>query len=414
MSTFMRIAKASSRIGFLRPTAVNRVLDEVRRYQATGKVVVSLMRGQPDSPTPEHIVAAAKQSLDAGRTGYPNNQGEPELREAVARKLQRDQAVEYDSATEILITDGATCGVALALGAVLEPGDEVLLPDPIYDAYHSPIALFSGSAVSVRSRISEGRFTLTREALEAACTAKTRALLLNSPWNPVGTVFTAAELREIVDFATARDLVLISDEIYESLVYDGRRHISPATIAGARARTIMVNSLSKTYAMTGWRVGYCAAPAELTRAMLLLSQQFSRGPATFVQDAAAAALEGSQECVRQAAAEYEARRDLVADALKDIPGIRPLIPDGGLFVMVDLRELAGDAQPPRFTSDDARRVLLEKHGVVVIHGGAYGTSGEGLLRVSFAGGGETLAMGLERLRAGLCQIANGDWQAGRA
>jgi aspartate/methionine/tyrosine aminotransferase len=406
--------RISARIAALRPTAVNRVLEEVRQYQAGGRTAVSLMRGQPDSSTPLHIVEAAERSLRAGRTGYPDNQGEPRLRQAVADKLFRDQGLSYDPGSQILITDGATCGIALALGAVLEPGDEVLLPDPIYDAYASPIALFGGRAVGVLSVVQDGRFTIERTALEAARTPRTRAVLLNHPWNPVGTVFTAAELQVIVDFVVEHDLVLISDEIYESLIYDGRRHVSPATLAGAVSRTFLVNSLSKTYAMTGWRVGYCAAPAELIRAMLLLLQQFSRGPATFVQDAAVCALESSQECVHQMAAEYQARRDLVICQLQGIPGIRPLIPDGGLFVMVDLRELIRNSASPRFTSDDVRRFLLEKHGVVVIHGSAYGPSGEGLLRVSFAAGGQTLERGLSFFRTGLSQVASGEGLKGRA
>ncbi len=401
----------SNRITDLRPTAVNRVLDEVRACQARGLAPVSLMRGQPDSATPPHIVEAGERALRAGRTGYADNRGEPALRKAVANKLRREQALSYDPDTEILIADGATCGVAVALGAVINPGDDVLLPDPIYDAYQSPIALFGGRPVAVPSAVHDGRFVLDRSALDAVWTPRARALLLNNPWNPVGTAFTREELESIVRFVVDRDLLLISDEIYESLIYEGREHISPATLDGARPRTIIVNSLSKTYAMTGWRVGYCAAPAELTGAMFLLLQQFSRGPATFVQDAAVCALESNQECVATMRAEYQARRDFTVKALSGIPGIRPLVPDAGLFVMVDFRELAArNAQQvdtePKLASDDVRRYLLQRHGVVVIHGSAYGASGEGFLRVSFAAGGQALEDGLARLRAGLCDIAN--------
>jgi aspartate aminotransferase len=403
----MSTARVATRVAALQPTAVNRVLDEVRRYQATGKAAVSLMRGQPDSPTPPHIVEAAQQALRAGRTSYPDNQGEPRLRQAVAKKLLRDQGLSYDPVSEILITDGATCGLALVLAALVEPGDEILLPDPVYDAYASQIALFGGRPVEVAATIRDGRFTLERQKLEDARSPRTRALLLNHPWNPVGTVFTPEELQEIIDFVVRYDLLLISDEIYESLIYNGRRHISPATLDQARSRTVLVNSLSKTYAMTGWRVGYCAAPAELTGAMLLVLQQFSRGPATFVQDAAACALQSSQDCVREMAAEYQARRDLVIRQLHGIPGVCPLIPDGGLFVMVDLREFLDDPARPRFTSDAVRQYLLHEHGVVVLHGGAYGPGGEGLLRVSFAAGGQTLDRGLELLRVGLADLASG-------
>jgi aspartate/methionine/tyrosine aminotransferase len=355
-------------------------------------------------------VASAEQALRAGRTGYPDNQGEPALRRVVAGRLLRDQGLSYDPASEILITDGATCGIALALGALLQPGDEVLLPDPIYDAYASPIALFGGRAVAVPSVVNDGRFTLEVAALARARTPRTRALLLNNPWNPVGTAFTHEELQQIVEFVVAEDIILISDEIYATLLYDGRRHVATPKLAGAQPRTILVNSLSKTYAMTGWRVGYVAAPADLIRATLLLLQQFSRGPATFVQDAAVCALEGPQDSVERMAAEYQARRDLVVRALQGLPGIRPLIPDGGLFVMVDLREALARSDEPDCTSDGVRRFLLEQHGVVVIHGSAYGAVGESFLRVSFAAGGETLQRGLDLLRTGLNQVASGEWR----
>jgi len=391
----MTAARISERVSQLRPTAVNRVLDEVRQLQAAGKKLVSLMRGQPDAPTAPHIIEAANAALRAGRTGYPDNQGEPKLREAVAVKLARDNGLRYDPGTEVLVTDGATQGIAVALGTLLQPSDDVLVPDPIYDAYLSPISLWGGRAVSVKSVIRDGRFTFDRAALEAAWTSQSKVLLLNSPWNPVGTVLTRAELQAVVDFATAHDLLILSDEIYEALVYDGRQHISPAALSeDARARTILINSLSKTYSMTGWRVGYCAGPAEIIRAMLLLLQQASRGPATFIQDAAAAALTGDLHHVRAMNAEYQARRDRVLAALRGIPGVTALVPEAGLFVMADGRGLG---RP----SNDVRRFLLHEAGVVVIHGAAYGPGGEGTLRVSFAAGGSTLDEGLERLRGGL-------------
>jgi aspartate/methionine/tyrosine aminotransferase len=385
----------ADRVAALRPTAVNRVLAEARKHAGA----VSLMRGQPDTPTPLYIVEAAEKALRDGLTGYPDNQGEPTLRQAVAEKLWRDNDLTYDPNREILITDGATAGIFTALAALIQPGDDVLLPDPIYDAYASPIALWGGRAVPVRSTIRNGRFTLDCEALETARTPNTRAVLLNTPWNPTGTVFTRDELKAYVDSALAHDLWIISDEIYEMLVYDGVRHVSPATLSHeARARTIVVNSLSKTYSMTGWRVGYLAAPEEIVRAMTLIWQQFSRGPAMFVQDAAATALRGDQTYVRTMAAEYQDRRDSVLRALNGIKGVVPLVPQGGLFVMLDIRGLG-------LPSDIVRRRLLEDDGVVVIHGSAYGEAGEGTLRVSFAGGGKSLDQGLERLRGGLKRLS---------
>jgi aspartate/methionine/tyrosine aminotransferase len=389
----------AERVGNLRPTAVNRVSQEARQLQAEGRTLVSLMRGQPDTPTPAHIIAAAEKALREGRTGYPDNQGEPILRQAIAEKLSRDNDLTYDPAREILVTDGATAGIFSALAVLIQPGDDVLLPNPIYDAYASPIAIWGGRPVPIASAIRAGRFAIDRAALESARTPRSRVLLLNTPWNPTGTVWTRAELSACLEFASTHNLIIISDEIYETLVYDCRRHVSPASLSSdARPRTVLVNSLSKTYAMTGWRVGYCAGPAEIIRAMLLVLQQFSRGSATFVQHAAASALRAEQSFVGEMCKEYQTRRDRVTQALKGLPGIVPIVPEGGLFVMLDVRSFG-------IPSDDVRRFLLHEAGVVVIHGSAYGDAGEGTLRISFAGGGETLERGLDRLRDGLQKLA---------
>jgi aspartate aminotransferase len=397
----MASVQFSDRISSLRPTAVNRVLQEVRKLQNDGRPLVSLMRGQPDTPTPAHIVESARKALRDGRTGYPDNQGEPGLRRAVAVKLEREQGLSYDPDREILITDGATLGVSAALGALVDQRRNVMLPDPIYDAYDAPIALWGSSPAPVHAVLRDGRFTFGSRQLEAAWVTGTDVILLNTPWNPVGTVLQREELMDIMGFAEKNDRLVISDEIYESLIYDGRRHVSPASVsADARERTILINSLSKTYAMTGWRVGYCAGPEEIIRAMLLVLQQSSRGPATFVQDAAACALNTDQECTRSMATEYQGRRDRVVERLGGIPGVEPLVPEGGLFVMLDVRGLGK-------SSDMIRRFLLGEAGVVVLHGSAYGPGGEGFLRVSFAAGGEVLDRGLEQLRAGLLKLADG-------
>jgi aspartate/methionine/tyrosine aminotransferase len=380
----------AQRVSTLRPTAVNTVLAEVK---ALAEPPISLMRGEPDLRTPPHIVAAAERALAQGRTSYPDNRGEPRLREAVAAKLQRENGLTYHPADEILVVPGATFGIYAALAAMLNPGDAVLLPDPIYDAYHSPVRLAGAEPISAQSRIENGRFILDLEAMERAVTPQCKALLLNTPWNPTGTVLTAAELRDVADFCQRHNLILIADEIYEAIVYEGHTHLSPARIAD-RDRVVTINALSKTYAMTGWRVGYCTAPAEFIRAMFLVLQQSSRGPATFVQDAAAEALAGPQECVAEMRSIYSERREQVITALDGVAGCRVLAPEGGFFAMLDVRALG---RP----SNDIRRELLVRHGVVVIHGAAYGPGGEGTLRVSFASGGANLHLGLERLRRGL-------------
>jgi len=388
----------SERLAGLQPTAVNAILAEMRECQAQGKSLVSLMRGEPDFATPAHIVEACERALRKGRTAYPDNRGEKTFREAIAQKLQRDNDLQFDPGTEILATSGSTFGIYAALTALLNEGDEVLLPDPIYDAYQSPIRLAGGRIKSVATRISKQRFTITEEALEAAWAPAARMLILNTPWNPVGTVLTRQELTSITQFCERRNLVLLSDEIYEAITYAGCRHVSPVAVApGLRDRCILINSLSKTYSMTGWRVGYCAGPAPLIQSMFMVLAQSSRGPATFIQDAAAEALRGPQDCVDQMRQEYSRRREQVLARLGGIPGVDALPPEGGFFAMADVRKAS-------IPSNEIRGRLMNEHGVAVVHGAAYGPGGEGTLRVSFASGGDTLARGLDRLSEGLTRI----------
>ena len=386
------VLSGSTRIYDLQPTAVNAILAETRIAQAQGKSLVSLMRGEPDFATPPHIVEASVRALRNGRTAYPDNRGEKAFREAAAQKLERDNRLKFDPSTEVLATTGATLGVYAALMAMLNDGDEVLLPDPVYDAYQSPIRLAGGRVKSIESEIRDGRFAITEEALERAWSPAAKAMVLNTPWNPVGAVLRRDELEMITAFCDRRNLFLISDEIYEAITYGDAVHVSPLEVAPAlRDRCVLVNSLSKTYSMTGWRVGYCAGPAPLIQAMFLVLAQSSRGPATFIQDAAAEALTGPQDCVFSMREEYARRR---AQVIEQLQGVRVIAPEGGFFAMVDVRE----SQIP---SNEIRQRLMYEHGVVVVHGAAYGAGGEGRLRGSFASGGETLARGLERLREGL-------------
>jgi aspartate/methionine/tyrosine aminotransferase len=361
----------------LRPTAVNSVLAEVRALESAGQKFVSLMRGEPDFVTPGHIKQAAVEALGRNRTGYPDNRGEMALRQAIGERHG------YDAAREVLVTAGATLGLYCAFAALLEPGDEVLLPDPVYDAYHSAIRLAGGVPVGVPGTVVNGRFVLGDVA--AGITPRTRVLLLNTPWNPTGSVFSRAELLTITEAVERHGLTLVSDEIYDQITY-GVSHVSPATLL--RERTVMIQSLSKSYAMTGWRCGYCCGPEQIIQKMFLVLQQVSRGPATFVQDAAVAALRGPQDCVEAMRVEYARRLGLVQEAL----GARVLRPEGGFFAMVDVRD--------RGPSNEVRQRLLREHGVVVMHGAAYGAGGEGTLRVSFSAQAP-LEEGLRRLREGL-------------
>jgi aspartate/methionine/tyrosine aminotransferase len=387
----------AARLASLRPTAVNHITQQMRALQAQGRDIVSLMRGEPDLATPTHIIEACNKAMRDGRTGYPENRGEKSFREAIAAKLERDNGLRYDPVTEVLATSGATLGIEIALAALINEGDEVLLPDPVY-AYHSPIRLYGGRIKSVPAPIVNGRFVLSAEALEQAWSPATKALILNTPWNPVGTVMTRAELEAVAEFCIHRNVALLSDEIYETLLYEGRQHVSPLAVSPElRSRSVMINSLSKTYAMPGWRVGYCAGPKPLIDAMFMVLAQSSRGPATFIQDAAAAALGGSQACIEDMRKIYTQRRAQVSQALAGVPKVKVLEPEGGFFSMADIREMG-------IPSDEVRIRLLNDHGVCVAHGAAYGPMGEGTLRISFASGGDTLSKGLQRLRDGLTAI----------
>lgn len=388
----------SDRIAALRPTSINAIQAEIRECEAQGRAVQRLLRGEPDFRTPAHIVEACTHALARGRTGYPDNRGEKNFREAIALKLERDNGLRYDPSTEVLATTGATFGIYAALAAILREGDEVLLPDPVYDAYYSPVLLCGGKVRTFPSQIVNGRFCITEEALEGAWSPRVRVLILNTPWNPVGAVLTLAELQTVGRFCLKHDVVLLSDEIYEAIVYDGARHVSPlAAVPELRDRSVYINSLSKTYAMTGWRAGYCAGPAPLIQAMFMVLAQSSRGPAMFIQDAAAAALSGPQDCVEEMRLEYARRRGQVVQALEGIPGVRPMEPEGGFFAMVDARGL-------KIPSNDLRKRLLTEFGVALVHGSAYGPAAEGTLRVSFGSGGDALKRGLETLKEGLVAI----------
>lgn len=391
---------AAKRLAALRPSAVNRLRVKVEAARARGADPVLLLRGEPDFATPAHIVEAAERSLRDGETQYPPNQGLPELRQAIAEKMASRNGLDPAPAPDdVLVTTGATEGLFTALQALLNPGDEVLLVEPVYDVYHSAIALCGGVPVGVPAERDGDRLVYPRERLAAAVSPRTRALLLNNPWNPTGTVMRRDELDFIASLAMEHDLILIADEIYEEIVYEPAAHLSLASLGPEVCeRTITLNSLSKTYAMTGWRLGYIVAPPAWTQAMYLALQQWSRGPATFIQHAGIAALSGPQDCVAEMRAEYQRRRQQVLGVQFRAAALRWLPPEGGFFALLDVSDLGR-------RSDEVADELLHVEEVVVMPGSAYGEAGEGLLRVSFAVSPAALEPGLGRLQAGLQRLS---------
>ncbi len=376
--------------------AIARVLQMVRESGCNESELVYLVRGEPDFNTPAHIRQALSQAVEAEYTHYPPAAGYPDLRQAIVeqRQTKTDMPVDLD---EVLITTGATMGMYVALQALIAPGDEVLLPAPIYDVYLGQIAAAGGRAVQVPARsgdalsAGEAHFHIPMNLLAKALTPNTKAIILNTPWNPTGTVMTREELQAIGAFAVEHDLYVLVDEIYEELVYNNHKHYSLASLSDDfRSRTITINSFSKTYAMTGWRLGYNIAPQALTEAMLRQYRLSSRGSSAFVQRAGLAALQGPWEPVAQMVAEYTQRRQLLVNLVNQIEGVHCLAPEGTFFCLVDIRNL-------RQTSETIARHLLHDVGLVVVPGSFYGPALDGFLRLSFSYSQENIRRGAERL-----------------
>jgi aspartate aminotransferase len=394
MDTTMN-ARIADRVCDLESTVVAGMLKRARELKSSGEPLISLVRGEPDFDTPGNIIHAASRAFERGETRYPPHRGIPELCVAIAEKVARDNGLRVDPHTDVLVTSGATMGSYLAIMSTVNPGDEILLPDPVYDAYRSIIRLAGGRPVPVPTEREGNHYVLPAKALEAKVSPRSKVLLLNTPWNPTGTVMTRAELEELATVALRHNLYMIMDEVYEKIIFDGNAHISLASLAEeVKSRTITVNSFSKTYAMTGWRLGYNVAPAALIDAMARLSRQSSRGPATAIQWAGVEALRGPQDQVQAMASAYARRRVQIVDGLSMIEGVRVLAPEGTFFVFVDTSAFGLD-------SLTLATHILEKGRVISTPGQGYGSLGQGHLRLSFAASSEDIAMGVERMRIAL-------------
>lgn len=388
----------ADRVGLLTPPIVAEMNRRARELEASGASLIRLVRGEPDFDTPERIRQAASEALARGETHYPPIPGIPDLRAAVAEKLAQDNDLEVDPGTEVLITTGATMGLYLALMATINPGDEVLLPDPVYDAYQGILRLAQGVPVAVPTERDGNHFVLPVEALAARITPRSKVLLVNTPSNPTGSVMRREELEAIADLALEHSLILVVDEVYEKIVFDGHQHVSLAGLGEeVRARTITVNSFSKPYAMTGWRLGYNVAPQHLVDAMVSIYQQSSRGPATFVQWAGVEALRGSQDELKAMIEAYTRRRSLMVDGLSKIEGAQACVPEGTFFLFVDMRSYG-------LVSMTLATYFLNEAQVLTTPGHAYGTQGQGYIRLSFAASAEAIEEGLERIKGSLARL----------
>ena len=383
----------------------SRIADSARNYKQSeiGKMfrmavnisdVVSLCNGEPDFETPVHIIDAAYNALMDGRNKYSPDPGIPSFREAVAKRCSDQIGIRYEP-EDCLATLGGSEAMWLAMSTLLNPGDEVIIPDPAYPDYLKQAVSLQAVPVRVPLRKENG-FHLDPGDLEAAITLKTRAVVLNYPSNPTGAVLQMEEAKKLAEIILKYDLFVISDEVYEMLVFDGRSFFSMAQVPGLEDHIIIVNSLSKTFAMTGWRIGYAVCKErDIIQSMTMIQQTVASVPPTFIMHAAAAALSGPLDHMEKMRVEYERRRDILYNGLCDIPGMKPFNPEGSLCIFVDITQITDRYA---ISSGDFCVRLLQEAKVLSMPGTAFGATGEGYLRLCFGASEETLREGIRRIK----------------
>ena len=382
----MRLAERMSNIGT--ETAFE-VSARARALEAAGRDIIHLQIGEPDFDTPANVRDAAKRALDQGVTHYAPYPGIPQLREAIADDATARKGFPV-TADRVFVTVGGKGVMLYAILGLVDPGDEVLVPDPGYPIYESLTRFVGGTPVPVPIRM-EHDFRIDLDELASLVTPRTRMLVINSPANPTGGVLTRSDLEAIAELATRHDLVVLADEIYGRILYDGEEHVSIASLPGMAERTIVLDGFSKTFAMTGWRLGYAIVPPSLIQMYgQLVINTISCAP-TFAQVGAVEAIRGPQGPMDDMVEEFRARRDLVVDGLNDIPGVRCLSPKGAFYVFPDI---AGTG----FTGKELADRLLQEVGVCVLAGTAFGGVGVNHIRISYANSRANLSKALDRIR----------------
>jgi aspartate/methionine/tyrosine aminotransferase len=375
----------------IKPSGIRKLFD-----LAQGKKgLVSFGIGEPDFVTPSHIREAAKKALDKGYTRYTPNLGFPEFREALANKLKQKNKISV-TPEEVVVTSGGTEALFFAFYYLLNPTDELIIPDPGFVVYEPQVYFVGGKPVYLPLR-GENNFHPDLEELKNCITSKTKAILLNSPSNPTGAVFNKDELLAIAKLAQEKDIFVISDELYEDIVYDGKEHISIASLPGMKERTISIFGFSKSYAMTGWRLAYLAAPANLVKEIAKLLQNTSVCANSITQRAGLAAIQSSQDCVKEMFTAYNERRNVLAKGLNEIQGLSCYAPEGTFYAFVNIKETG-------MSAEELSMYLLEECKVVTVPGTAFGTQGEGYLRLSFATSLEDIKEGIRRIKRGIEKI----------
>ncbi len=361
-----------------------------------GLDVVGFGAGEPDFPTPSHICDAAREAIALGLTRYTPSEGTLALRKAACAKFQRDNGLSYTPG-EIIISNGAKHSLFTIFQAILDDGDEVLIPTPCWVSYPEMVRMAGGVPVFVPTT-EENDFVPSRDDLAEKITARTKAIIITSPSNPNGSVWSKEALENAAYLAKEHDFFIVSDEIYENLLYDGRKHVSIASLSeDAKARTFLVNGLSKSYAMTGWRIGYCAGPLDVIKAMGNFQSQATSNPNSIAQHAGVTALTADQKCVKEMAAEFERRRNYMVEHIGWIPGLSCKKPAGAFYVMMNMKALIGHKYKDRVIngSMDFAELLLTEEQVAVVPGVAF--EAEGYLRLSYAVSLNDIKKGLDRI-----------------
>ncbi len=391
--------KLSKRLMSLSPSATIAMNQKSRELKDSGIDVINLSVGEPDFPTPDHIKDAAKKAIDDNFTFYPPVPGYPELRKAIVRKFKRENDLDYEP-DQIVVSTGAKHSIANVMISIIDPGDEVIIPAPYWVSYAEQVKIAEGINVIISAGIDTG-FKITAAQLREAITPKTRALLLCSPSNPTGSIYTKTELEELATVLKEHpSIMVISDEIYEHINFTGN-HTSIAQLPGMKDRTIVVNGVSKAYAMTGWRIGYIGAPVWVARACNKLQGQVTSGATTIAQMAAIEALEGNQSPVEEMRNAFLRRRDLVIRHLRSIPGVKCLVPDGAFYVFPDMSSFYGKSNGDYQinSSMDLCLYLLEKGQIATVPGEAFGAPDN--IRISYANSDENLEKAMQRLKEAL-------------
>jgi aspartate aminotransferase len=372
------------------------VSDKVREMKRKGIDIIHFGSGDPDFDTPAHIREAAEKALRDGLTHYVESRGILELREAISEKLARENGITADPGSEIIVTPGGKHAVFCSILTLCNPGDEVIILDPSYVSYEPCVQIAGAHPVKVPLK-EERHFRVTSEEIEKIITPRSKGIIVNSPNNPTGAVFEEKEIRAIASIAQKHDLFVISDEVYETLIFDGKRNLSIGSLPGMAERTITVNAFSKTYAMTGWRLGYFAGPKPIMSEAFKVYQHSMTCAPSFIQKAGVAALRGPQEPVRQMAAEFERRRNILAQEFAKIPGLTFVEPEGTFYIFPNISFT-------RLGSVDFAHFLLEAGRVAVTPGIGFGEAFDGYVRIAFTRKEDQIREALRRMKEALNKL----------